>query len=454
MAGQIVSRYIRRSPVIGVVTLALAGGLAFAAQAAPLSREAPPPDATTLQQTTNAMLDAADVNAILGRDARLERGYLIPPGGQDPAPVCQTSDRKAVLPDSTLVVGYRATADGLSQQVYAYPSASAAQDAWTGLNADVARKCAYLRVDDDGRYKVSTGTMTVGSTEGRWIRTDSTVKDVGGSFTTIALADNGISILTREVSSSATTSGERIALQELTDVLADRYGGRVSRSLTQPALLTAAEQVMLTRADLPSTLPVRSPARGAWARFDTSFPGDEMFLSCSPSGFGDVPSGLASFEMSMGDTGGPTLVGGYASQDLDTYASAAEASAAWTKLVKYLRGCREREGTLLSRKQTARRVDVGVSPVVINGVPGVWVRSFETEPNYGSTCSTTSGKVVPCGKWSTKLYTLYLMDGATIQTFSYGSTLTGLRQVPLDQGAVNDLAVNLLAKWNAATQAS
>lgn len=427
----------RQGVVLAVLASALVLGGAPAAHAAtpPL---APPPSPQQLAKATNAML-GFDLPRVLAAgadaDAGLRTGFINPPGGQDPLPVCVYGPQYATVsvPD-TRAVGYSARNGFVSQSVYDYPSARAAERAWARLDADIAARCS-------GSFSIEGSTVTVTRTRlaatgaaGRgWAVTTTGF----GSVTHVAVAPVGNAIQVVSYYRQAATLGARVpaAIAGLSDQLAERWTRRDTLPDRQGPLLTGAALAALTPADVPAALPVTRPAAGGWSSYGADSPGDGPWTCAQTS---DLVAGSWSFSTSLGGTGDIVSEPGSLLQDVEVYQSADAARTAWNRLRRAVLACNDPGRNPLTARDTSSRTLSGESELTVGGVPGVWSRQFSVERDM---------------PLSSKSYSISLLSGTAIQTLTYYTTVDEATQIPLDQLAVNTLAEQLLQRWTT-TQAA
>ena len=418
----------------GIIAGAFAATVALSGSAqASTNPQAAPPSPETLRQTTTAMLQPGDVPAQLGGAGAQNIGYYIPPGGQDPYPICQGDTRRAVLPDLTMATGYFSTVGPVTQSVYVYSSPTAAQSSWEKLQRAIARGCDSTRRVDSNLIRVSNGSATAKS--GAWTVTSTTGKDPSGEYTQVAHVDDAVIALRFNDYTSPTTAAGRQAAAALMQTLVARYADRAVPTGVQNTSLSTAEAAMLTPADLPAALPIQSPANGAWSSFTANLPGQAPFNQCNARK-DLMPAGTGSFSATFGDDGGPVLTDGFAWQQVFTYADSASADAAWASLTKSLQDCNQRYGKLYSPTKPARVGKSGASAITVDGTPGLFYRYFETQ-----------GSEDKDFRWSTRTYQVFLKDGNVISSLTYGISFDGIRRVSVDEPAVNQLAVTLIDRF-------
>lgn len=411
---------------------------------------APPPTPVELVAGTNAMLQPGDVNGALAQGTALmsmpgtfRAGFNAPPGGQDPLPVCVLGNPYSTVSIPTkLAVGFSANFGTVSQDLYQYPSAAAAQRVWNSLSDTVRSRC--------------TGTVTLGK-----ISTTLTTSDVPGlpgapgglgvltngsnaQYSVLHLAGDSVQMVTYAISDGPVASGVTQAANSLAATLATRWITRGSLASTQNAGMTQAESTMLTLADVPASLPITEPRQGGWSGFSAYLPGNQPLICDARA---QIPAASSSFSSTLGGDGGPLSTPGSLVQYLDVYPTAAAAQTAWTALTTAVRTCNQRTIPAVSQSESIDRRASGTSAMTYGGVPGVWSRSFATNVTSG-TCASPGGAPAPCPSWSSKAYTIHLLVGSTIQTLTYGTTRDGIGNIPLDQAAVNTLAEDLAQRWS------
>lgn len=411
---------------------------------------APPPTPGELVAGTNAMLQPGDVTGALAQGTAtmsmpgiFRTGFNAPPGGQDPLPVCVVDNPYSTVSiPTTLAVGFSANVDTVRQDVYQYPSAAAAQRVWNALSDTVRSRC--------------TGTVTLGKTT-----TTLTTSDVPGlpgapgglgvltngsnaQYSVLHLAGDSVQMVTYAIGDGPIASGVTQAANSLAATLATRWITRSELASTQNAEITKAESMMLTLTDVPASLPVTEPRQGGWSGFSAYLPGNEPMI-CNARA--QIPAALSSFSSTLGGDGGPLSTPGSLVQYLDVYPTPAAAQTAWAALTAGVRTCKQRTVPALSQSESIDRRASGTSAMTLNGVPGVWSRTFSTNVTSG-TCTDADGAPAPCPSWSSKSYTIHLLVGSAIQTLTYYTTRDGVGNVPLDQAAVNTLAEDLAQRWS------
>ena len=419
---------------LGIITGTLATTMILSGAAlASTNPQAAPPSPETLRQTTTAMLQPGDVPARLGGAGAQNIGYYIPPGGQDPYPICQGDTRRAVLPDLTKAIGYFSTVGPVTQTVYVYPSSDAARTSWTKLRRAVERGCDSTRSVDGNRTKVSRGSVPAIS--GVWTVTSTTGKDPSGEYTQVSLVDDAVIALRVNDYSSPTTAAQRQAAASLMKALVSRYADRDVPSAVQSTSLSVAEAAMLTPADIPATLPIQSPADGAWSSFTANLPGQAPFNQCNARK-DLMPAGTGSFSATFGDDGGPVLTDGFAWQQVFTFTDSASADAAWASLGTSLKDCNKRQGKLYDKTTSASRGTAGTSAAAVDGTPGLFYRFLETQ-----------GSEDKDFRWSTRTYQVFLKNGNVISSLTYGISFDGITRITVDESAVEQLAVTLIDRF-------
>lgn len=393
---------------------------------------AAPPAVDDLSSVTTALLYPGDVPAALGGGGSISVGYDIPPGGQDPMPMCFGNKADRSVPPLEGAIGYYSTSGQVSENVYVYESAEAAQSAWASFDRNVAKACAFVDVDGKERERARTGTLNSGSQVGRWVRMETNVADSGGMFSVAGPADNAI-VITRYMAgdgSKDTTADQRAAVHRMFDVLADRYANRNQLNMVQPPEVSRAEQQLLEPADIPASLPILAPANGAWASIDIDVPGATPYYYCAPLK-NNLPMGTGTYSASYGGQGDVFTKTGMVYEWVMTYENADQAQAAWQVLSKNVNGCGESVGKLFAPGSN-RRTTTG--SMDLEGMPALWTRIFDTE-GYGK------------DSFSNKSYTAFVLSGSNIVSVGYNKSLMGLKNVPIDQAAVNQLAVSAADKW-------
>ena len=414
----------------------LAGVCAVPASAQ--ERIAPPPSADALVAATNAMLRPADLPTVVrkavARSARFfDTGYFNPPGGQDPLPICVSGPNYTTVSLSRdNAIGYLATYGGVVQYEYRYPSASAAAKAWRTVSDQVARGCTTTFTEGDQQTR-NTARRIPGIPGGErgWEVTSSGSQN---SFSSVQLIDDTIQQISILDGRRPITASVQRAMAGLSLQLADRWADRSGATLVQDPTLTKAERTMVQPADVPAALPMATAADGGWSSVQASVPGTGPQVSCRAQA--ELPAGAATFStvlFSGGDVLGITGKGNVV-QQVEQYAAADAAKTAWQAVTAEVATCTSGANAALSKKTSVNRSTNGVSDVVIDGVPGVWVSTLDTFPDLGK--GFTNGA-----------YTLYLLVGDTVQQVTYGVTRKGVRDVTVDTAAVDALGRALAARW-------
>jgi hypothetical protein len=389
----------------------------------------PSPEVVT--QTTNAMLQPGDVPAALGGASAVDVGYRIPPGGQDPYPICYEPGDFRLIPAVDDAIGYFSSTGQMTQEIYAYPSAQAAQNAWSVLDRQISRKCTFVDVDGKDRIRSRQGELNDGI--GRWVRMDVTNRDTSSFYSAVGLADNGI-VITRfqgKQGLTQTTTDQRAAVDALFAVLAQRYADRATLDQFQPAAVTAAQQALLQPGDIPAALPILQPANGAWADQQAQVPGQAPFNSCSPRK-DLLPAGTGNFSQDLGSTGDVFAKTGMVYQQVFTYDSTDSAQSAWKTLNRTIKDCNRSEGKLYAKG--ANYVTV-VGTVDVSGSPGLFVQDTDTQ-NFGKG-----------SRFVTKAYTVYTLSGDAIISVDYARSRMGMTRFSIDEAAVRDLTAFAASKW-------
>ena len=429
------SRLARGSvSIVGVgAVLAMALGMGVPATAASAPPVAPAPAPTSLVHAVNAMIQVTfDDQLLVGPAAKatFQNGFIVPPGGQDPFPVCvhATGYRVVAVPD-TLAVGYFAESGNIHQSVYDYPTAEAGQKAWQRLSSAIARKCRGTWTDESGTSTVErTRLPAEGSAGAGWSVTTRTPYNV--LHVAVRPVDGDILMLAYAKQSPTIKAAVPARVDALSTRLATQWAGRATAPADEDALTTWVVPAMLQSDDVPATLPVTSPEDGGWSGFTSSAPGNGP-TSCRANGQG----GSWSFWSTRGGWGDVTAEPGALSQNVEVYQSDDAARQAWRKLRAATLRCGASPASGVSRANAADRTSSGVSALAYAGVPGVWLREFSTYPESG---------------FSTNHYSVSLLVGNTIQQVSYYESREKLGQIPLDQAAVNQLASTLADRWVAA----
>ena len=430
-----------RRTITAIAGAALLAGVSVAPAMAQ-ERIAQPPSSDALVAATNAMLRPADVpaavrKALKGASRFFDTGFFNPPGGQDPLPICVSGPNYTTVTLSRdNAIGYMASYGGVVQYEYRYPSAAAAQKAWRAVSEQVAQGCTTTFTEGDQQTRNTARRIPgVPGGERGWQVTSFGSQN---SFSSVQLIDDTIQQVSVVDGKRPVTPRVQRAMAGLASELADRWAARSGATLVQDPTLTKAERTMVQPADVPAALTMATAADGGWSSFQAAVPGMGPQVSCNARA--ELPAGVATFStvlFSGGDVLGITGKGNVM-QEIEQYASADAAKAAWQALAAEAAKCTRDVNATLSRKTAVNRSTNGVSDVVIDGVPGVWVTTLETYPDLGKGYSNGS-------------YTLHLLVGDTIQQVTYGVTQKGIRDVPVDTAAVDELGRTLAGRWLAYT---
>jgi len=430
-----------RRTITAIAGAALLAGVSVAPAMAQ-ERIAQPPSSDALVAATNAMLRPADVpaavrKALKGASRFFDTGFFNPPGGQDPLPICVSGPNYTTVTLSRdNAIGYMASYGGVVQYEYRYPSAAAAQKAWRVVSEQVAQGCTTTFTEGDQQTRNTARRIPgVPGGERGWQVTSFGSQN---SFSSVQLIDDTIQQVSVVDGKRPVTPRVQRAMAGLASKLADRWAARSGATLVQDPTLTQAERTMVQPADVPAALTMATAADGGWSSFQGAVPGMGPQVSCNARA--ELPAGVATFStvlFSGGDVLGITGKGNVM-QEIEQYASADAAKAAWQALAAEAAKCTRDVNATLSRKTPVNRSTNGVSDVVIDGVSGVWVTTLETYPDLGKGYSNGS-------------YTLHLLVGDTIQQVTYGVTQKGIRDVPVDTAAVDELGRALSARWLAYT---
>lgn len=393
--------------------------------------EAPVPSPDVVTATTNAMLQPGDVSGALGNASVLDVGYRIPAGGQDPFPICYEPGDFRIIPSLTSAIGFFSSSGQVTQEVYTYPSAAAAQAAWSVLDRQISRKCTFVDVDGKDRIRSRQGELASGA--GRWVRMDVTNRDSSSFYSAVGLVDNGIMITRFEGKPglTQTTADQRSAVDDLFTNLANRYVDRATLNQVQPTAVTRAQQGLLQPDDLPSSLPILQPAEGAWADQESKVPGQPPFNSCNPRK-DLIPSGSGNFSQTLGSTGDVFAKTGMVYQQVFTFESTDLAQSAWNTLNRTIKDCNKTEGTLYAKG--ANYVTVA-GTVDVSGSPGLFVRDTNTQ-NFGKG-----------SRFVTKAYTVYTLSGDAIISVDYARSRMGMTRFSIDEASVRELTALAATKW-------
>lgn len=433
-----------RGATVLAAALAVTLTLATPSGAAQPSPVLPPPSADVLVSTTNAMMRPSDVPSALLPDAAWSVSFQSPPGGQDPFPVCVYGRNAVVTLPLANAIAYQAGAYGFSQIVYDYSSTAKAQAAWEKVNSQVPAKCTGQYTLDGSTTTIASGRLpaSAGSAAGWWIRSDVSGSDGTGTYMTVRPVGDAIQMVFLYNTTVNPTRGQRASIDTLSRKLAVRLAGAAALPLTQDPLLTTAQRAMITPTDVPAALPYTLPADGGWSSFQSYEPGDGPW-GCGGS---TIPAGAASFQAGFGGQGGVISDPGAWDQRVEAYATETAASAAWRKLTAAVLDCTEGGKGPLSQKKSETRQGSGTSALTFQGTAGVWSRELDTYPDTGS-CTNDAGRAVACEGFSSKNYMIHLLMGNAIQTVTYYTSVDGIRDMPLDQAAVNAVAEQLAQRW-------
>ena len=409
------TRHPLAAALLAGALLALPISSAHAQQPQP---HAPAPSAQQLTVATNALMRPGDLPQALdffGAGSSFETGYTNPPGGQDPFPVCQVpgSRSEPLYVPADLAVGFSARiatenfSHQLVQDVYQYPDAQAAGSAWNTINTAIPTTCSGT-FRSDGSEVTLTATRIPGLPDGQqgW---GIAVEGAYSTYTTVHVLGDAIQLITytRFLRDSDPPQGPispavHTAINGLAGALAGRWVARDTLPITQPAILTQAASSMLQPADVPSTLPIGSPAQGAWSNFTANTPANPLD-ACRITD--DRRVGAVSFNVGLGSDGGPMATPGVVGQIVHHYPSPEQARAAWESYSRDVAAkCSENATGAVPWNTIFERVVSGVSPLTFNGTPGLWYRYLTT--NGGRFASTT------------KSYTIVLLVGSSIQQVS------------------------------------
>lgn len=146
-----------------------------------------------------------------------------------------------------------------------------------------------------------------------------------------------------------------------------------------------------------------------------------------------IPASSESFRSLLGvDWDAPAFpVPGDMDQLMYVYQSPSAAQRAWAQLGRSLVKCRKNARTPIPANQEFERTVTGVLPFGFGEIPGLWSRELSI---------SDSG-------FSRTTYSTFLLVGSTIQKLTYTRAMKGMKQVPLDQGAVNVLSATLAKRW-------
>jgi hypothetical protein len=418
--------------------LACSALLALTLPHAAIAAEPPlaaPPAIGDVALTTNAMLQSGEVPPVLGGGDGSNVGYIIPPGGQDPFPLCAIPGGNSVLPSLTSAVGFSSTSGLVTQNLYVYPSAEQAQANWQTLRTQIDRRCSRVDTFDNFQWRSTRGTLDNGAQEGRWIRVDSTQTENPAYFSVVGPSDNAI-VITRfrgKDGLRTTTPAQRLAVHAIFDTLEQRYANRDQIPMAQPALINQGATGLLRPDDLPTALPIQAAAQGGWSDWSAQVPAQDPFNRCNPRKK-LLPVDTGSFSASFG--GADVFVQtGSVYQQVFTYNSAQAAQASWDRLTTTIKDCNESSGTLYAEGGNRRAV---TSSLTLEDMPGLRIRSIDSE-NYG-----------PGSRFVTNTYGVYLLTDDAIVFVQYARSERGMKPFTLDEAAINSLAVFATQKWKQA----
>lgn len=278
------------------------------------------PTPEVASQTNNAMLQPTDISGALGTASGLKTRNVIPPGGQDPFTLCYKLGRTRVLPSLDGTIGYSSTAGQVTEGIYVYPSATAAQSAWAALDRQIARTCTFVQVDGKDRVRGRQGQLPDGS--GRWVQMDLNLRDSPAFYSTDGLVDDGIIIT--------------------------RFQGKKG---------------------------LQQPAAGAWTSQSAQVPGQAPCNRCD-SRKDLLPDRTGTFTQSLGSSGDVFIKTGLVYEQAMSYDSADSARAAWTTLNRAIKDCNRSVGTLYAKGGNYR---TGTGTVDVDGMSGLYVREVDTE---------------------------------------------------------------------------
>ena len=410
----------------------VAAGALLAVMSAPIASAASPPpvapapSTADLVQATLAMSDMQFQPPLLtGPTAKAiyTIGFTNPPGGQDPWPVCVYGDRnREVAVPADLAVGYNARNGSLAQTEYVYPTPAAGAAAWEALSATIAKRCSGTWTDKDGTSKVTSRRLPAqGAAGAGWSVT--TVTPYNVLHVAIAPVDGGIQQVVYADQSPTLKAGVAAGVDALSYSLAGTWAKRATLPMQQGWVTVDAASSMLRPSDVPSELPVTTPQDGGWSTQYSTAPG------YGPGTCGrNATAGSWSSTSSLGGWGDVTSEPGSLIQSVEAYQSDDASAYAWRQLRKAILACNDPKRPAISQTKAAVRTSSGESTFVYNGVPALWLRQFESDPQSG---------------FSLKSYTVYVLAENNIQSLVYYETRDGMTQIPLDQLAVNVLAGTL-----------
>jgi hypothetical protein len=429
------------------VAVVVAGLTAGVAGAAPPERNAPPPPASALAEATNAMLQQGDVPTALASAKPDEialypfrTGYVNSLAGGDPIAVCSAPGTfKQVFPttEGTIVFQARAAGANLVQYVYSYPSDAAATAAWAKLSQQITSLCKGS-VKSDGSTQSASSSPIPGLGGVNGLGVTSSTDD---QYSTVHLLGSTIQMVSIVGSDKSTNKIGRVAaINSLATTLAGRWVARSNLPFTQDPFITRASRSLLQPADLTSATPVRQPAQGGVYDFDAVVSAGSGPVPCAVNSSEDVKStgssGSAGSTMGVNWDDPQFSMPGVLDQSVIRYDSSAAAQRAWSELRRSLVKCvNNAQGPIPANKDFERTV-TGVLAAGVGGEAGLWSR--EVSRAIGGVASAPFSKTT---------YSTYLLFDNTIQIVSYSRTVKGMKEVPLDQAAVNALAATLAKRW-------
>jgi hypothetical protein len=356
------------------------------------------------------MLQPDDVVAPLRASKEWSTGFINPPGGQDPFPVCFTSnDFQEVSVPGTGAIGFSVSLRPTYQSVYQYPSQGAADRAWNTLTQQIPQRCKGAFRSEGGDARISVTSMRIpgaGSIPQGW-----GVNTVGtnGKYTTVHKVDDAIVMLSY-LPERPVSSAQRAAINRLAVTVAGRWATRDALPITQPAAITHAQEAMLQPADVPAALPVTQPAKGGWSNTGATMYPSAPF-PCNTKVV--IPSAPQSFSAALGGQGDVLSIPGAIQQQIYDYGSPEAAQAAWQRYSRAVRSCN----------------NSGTSAFIFNGTPAVWHRSTDSQ------------------FFMNKMYTIGLLAGNAIQEVTYYTSSEKVQPITIDQAAVNVLAESLAQRY-------
>lgn len=409
----------------------------------------PPPPVAQQVQTTNAMLQPADLTGPLAStNPAFATGLTIPQANEDPRWLCRYGENDYVFLPGERAVGYSSSTGRVTQNVFEYRTEAQARAAVRTAKAGLSRHCSGTWRLASWRTRLIAGTIASpgGGADGLWVRSEAlagTKSGNGSSYVYLIPLGNRVSVTWLDIPGRRTTLTERDALEDLSLSLADRLVDQANLAVTQDANLTKGQTVMLQPADVPATLPYQRPAKGGWSGFSANSPGAGQIAGEGT----ELPGGVMDLQSSVGANEG--AIPGSLWQSVWMYADEETARRHWDKVRTEVPKGSVTPNAPLSRKADTYRLSSGVSAAAFDGNPGVWFRTFSATPGDVGTCFDDNGREVRCPSTSAKSYTLYLLVGSTIQSVTYVGTVNRLAEVPLDQAAVDELAVRLAQRWAA-----